>query len=115
LLNWLAVVFASALLLSAALADTAAAAPTATHSVSATQNLTFSPKSLTIHVGDTVTWTNTATGIKHSVTSNTNAWPSTILPSHGSTFSFTFTKAGTFQYHCIFHVRQGMKGTIIVQ
>jgi plastocyanin len=109
------VVFASALLLSGTLASTSAAAPTATRSVSATQSLTFMPKRLTIHVGDTVTWTNTSTGIEHSVTSNTNAWPSTILASNGSTFSFTFTKAGTFKYHCIFHVTQGMKGTIIVR
>jgi plastocyanin len=33
------------------------------------------------------------------------------MPS-GATFSFTFTKAGTFAYHCSIH--SSMHGTIVV-
>ena len=100
--------------------------PTATKAVTGpTQNasitldntgtFTFSPSSLTIKVGTTVVWKN-STQTPHTVTSDDdttfNSGDSTPI-GPGATFSFTFTKAGTFAYHCDFHPY--MKATIVVQ
>lgn len=79
-------------------------------------NFAFSPATLTIPVGTTVTWKNT-TDVGHTVSSDDgktfNSGDSTPLSSGGGTFSFTFTAPGTFAYHCDFH--PSMKATIIVQ
>jgi len=73
----------------------------------------FNPASLTIKAGTTVTWTNTST-IGHTSTSDSGSavsWDSGDLNSNG-TFKFTFTKAGTYTYHCAIH--PNMMGTIVV-
>jgi amicyanin len=81
-----------------------------------TGNFGFNPATITIKVGTTVTWTNT-TGAPHTVTSNDgtsfDSGINTPISANGGTFSFTFTKAGTFAYHCQIH--PFMKATIIVQ
>lgn len=75
----------------------------------------FSPATLTIKVGTTVTWTNT-TQAPHTVTSDDgktfDSGTANPISPGGGTFSFTFTKAGTFPYHCQLH--PFMKATIIV-
>jgi amicyanin len=76
----------------------------------------FSPASLTIKAGTTVTWKNT-TAAPHTVTSDDgksfdSGSANPIAPQSG-TFSFTFTTAGTFAYHCAIH--PFMKATIVVQ
>ena len=72
----------------------------------------FSPKTLTVPVGTTVTWKNT-TQVAHTVTSDNGAsFDSGIVPA-GGTFTFTFTKAGSYAYHCDIHPY--MKATIIVK
>lgn len=73
-------------------------------------NFAFSPQSLQVKVGTTVTWTNNQ-GTTHTVTSDTGEWDSGNL-SQGKSFSFTFTKAGTFAYHCAIH--SSMTGTVEV-
>ena len=73
-------------------------------------NFAFSPQSLQVKVGTTVTWTNNQ-GATHTVTSDTGAWDSGNL-SQGKSFSFTFTTAGTFAYHCAIH--SSMTGTVEV-
>ena len=70
----------------------------------------FSPGTLTIVPGTTVVWTN-ETKAPHTVTSDNGAFGSGII-NPGQTFSFTFTTAGTFAYHCSIH--PFMKATIIV-
>src|ERR1044071_4126812 len=75
-------------------------------------NFSFSPKTVTINVGDTVMWTNT--GGSHTVTGDGSD------PFCGTGFiptscSHTFSTAGTFSYHCIPHQSFGMVGTVIVQ
>lgn len=77
--------------------------------------LFFAPQTVTISVGTTVTWTN-RTSISHTVTSDDGksfdsgmANPITA----GMTFSFKFTKPGTYKYHCALHPEM-MVGTIIV-
>src|SRR5205823_13114279 len=85
----------------------------ATTNVSFGNNLVFSPKNVTINVGDTVVWSNT--GGSHTVTGDGSD------PFCGSGFiptscSHTFNKAGTFPYHCIPHQFSfNMVGTVIVQ
>jgi plastocyanin len=77
----------------------------------------YSPATITVSVGATVTWTNTGTVI-HSVTADGGAFDSSpscptgpcINP--GSSFSHVFATAGTFTYHC--RVHSNMHGTVIV-
>lgn len=78
-------------------------------------NTQFSPKTLTVAKGSTVTWTNKEAK-PHSVTSDTNAFASKPMKEN-DTFSFTFEKAGTYPYHCAFHGGNGtgMSGTVIVK
>src|SRR5947209_1426966 len=73
-------------------------------------NFSFSPNSLTVKVGTKVTWTN-HDSVTHTVTADQGAFNSPV--SAGSSFSFTFTKAGTFAYHCMIH--PSMTATIVVQ
>jgi plastocyanin len=71
---------------------------------------TFSPTTLKIKVGTTVTWKN-MTMVSHTSTSDSGVWDSGII-SPGGTFKFKFTQAGTYTYHCNIH--PFMKATIIV-
>ncbi len=70
----------------------------------------FTPTSVTIAVGGTVTWTNNDAS-KHTVTADNGSFDSGTLNS-GATFAHTFTAAGTYAYGCDFH--GNMRGTIIV-
>jgi plastocyanin len=78
----------------------------------------FSPATITVTAGSTVTWTNTGTVI-HSVTADGGGFDSSptcptgpcIDP--GSSYSHVFTTAGTFTYHC--RVHSNMHGTVIVK
>ena len=71
----------------------------------------FAPGSVTINVGDTVTWSNSGP-TPHSSTSTGGVWDTGILDA-GQSGSHTFTEAGTFSYICTPH--PNMKGTIVVQ
>lgn len=73
-------------------------------------NRLFSPSSITVPVGTTVTWTN-QDSYSHNIVENTGAFNSGLL-SNGSTFSYTFTSAGTFNYNCSIH--PDMTGSIVV-
>jgi plastocyanin len=70
----------------------------------------FSPTSLSIPVGDTVTWQNNDT-VDHTATANDGSFDSGAITPHGS-FSFRFTKAGTVSYKCTIH---GFGASISVQ
>jgi plastocyanin len=74
------------------------------------QFFSFHPGTLTVSVGTTVTWTDKDWLIPHNVIGS--GWSSDNL-SHGGTFSYTFTQAGTYTYRCSHHF--WMKGKIIVQ
>ena len=71
----------------------------------------FSPDTLTIPKGTTVTWANT-TFAPHTVTSDNNAFTGSSDISPSQTFQMTFNTAGTFTYHCEIHAY--MKATIVV-
>ncbi len=70
----------------------------------------FTPSTITVTAGTTVKWTN-SDGVNHTVTGNTGIFNSGTVVNNG-TFSFTFTAAGTFPYHCTLH--SGMTGTVVV-
>ena len=77
---------------------TFAVAPSA---IAATKNVAitrsgFVPASVTIDVGDTITWTNNDT-VNRSVVSDTGLFSSGIL-TPGQSFSNTFNQNGTFRY-----------------
>jgi plastocyanin len=88
-------------------------------------NNEFQPASLTIQVGDTVTWTNS--GMSHNV--NTTSGPEDFRCANGCdgeggngspasnawSFTRTFGTPGTVEYQCDFHVGLGMTGQIVVQ
>ena len=70
----------------------------------------FSPTTVTVAVGGTVTWTNNDAS-KHTVTADDASFDSATLNS-GATFAHTFTAPGTYPYGCDFH--GNMRGTVIV-
>ncbi len=74
-------------------------------------NFAFSPATLTVKVGTTVTWTNKDPAT-HTVTSDTGVFESGNLAASAS-YSYVFSKAGTFNYHCSIH--PSMKGSVVVQ
>jgi len=71
----------------------------------------FVPATITIKVGETITWTNQDSA-GHTVVADDNSWTSDNLGT-GAKFSHTFDTAGTFTYRCGVHPT--MKGTVIVQ
>jgi len=75
------------------------------------QNFAFSPSTITVKVGDSITWTNQDTA-GHSATADDNSFDTGIL-SQGQSKSITFSKAGTYTYHCSVHPM--MKATVVVQ
>lgn len=101
-------------------------------SVTVTYNgSTFSPASVTIQKGGTVHFVSTSGGMwvasdvhpshtdydgtsraVHCAAGYTGAAPFDQCAS-GTSYSFTFTKTGTFTYHD--HMNAGVKGTVIVQ
>lgn len=74
-------------------------------------NFAFSPASVTVPAGTTITWTNQDTA-PHTVTSDTGLWDSGTVNTGGS-YSRTFSTPGTFPYHCAIH--PFMKAEVIVQ
>jgi plastocyanin len=86
----------------------AASAQDATVAVADNQ---FSPATVTVNVGDTVTWDWTGAN-PHTVTSNDGTFDSGAPQTSGS-FQHTFTAAGTFAYICEVH-GQSMSGTVTV-
>lgn len=69
----------------------------------------FSPDSVDIAVGGTVTWTN-KDSVTHTVKGD--SWGSGDIAA-GATYSNTFDKAGTYAYHCSIH--PSMTGTVVVK
>lgn len=76
------------------------------------KNFAFSPAAITVKVGTTVTWTNNDS-TTHTVTSTDSpvSFDSGNL-APGKTYSFTFTKAGGYKYHCSIHT--DMVGSVTV-
>lgn len=93
------------------------------------EGIAFDPGTLAVEVGDTVTWVN-EDPVDHTVTSGrpgeqgvpgvsegtkpkTTGMFDDVLERRGSTTSFTFDEAGTYEYFCRVHA--AMKGVITVR
>lgn len=78
------------------------------------KNMAFTPPQITVAKGGTVTWTNNDS-IAHTVVDDLSnvGGPASGDIQPGSTYSFTFNKTGSFQYHCSIH--PSMRGTIVVK
>ncbi len=73
-------------------------------------NFAFAPATITVRAGSTVTWTNRDEE-PHTVVANDGTFHSPGMGSQ-ATFSFTFPKAGTFEYVCSIH--PFMRATVVV-
>jgi plastocyanin len=74
------------------------------------KNFSFTPQTLTVPVGTTVTWKFDDT-TDHTVTANDNSFTSQPLMG-GKTYTHTFTTAGKVDYHCSIH--PDMTASIVV-
>jgi plastocyanin len=75
------------------------------------QNFAFNPATISVKVGDKITWTN-KDNTAHTVTFDDTSLTGSGNVNNGATFSNTFTTAGSFTYHCKIHPT--MKGTVTV-
>ena len=76
----------------------------------------FSPGTITITVGETVTWRWAPGAVGHNVTPDNGTIPAgeENLFSAPHDYSYTFTQAGTYTYHCAAH-GAAMSGTVVVE
>ena len=77
------------------------------------KNYMFSPMTIRVKAGTTVTWTNDD-GVHHNVVADqmSSSAPNGQLIGQDEKYSFTFTKPGTYTFHCAPHPY--MHGTVIV-
>ncbi len=85
------------------------------NTVTALASLAFSPKTITVTAGSSVTWVFQSVG--HTVTFNpAQGAPADIgsvnAPQANTSVSRTFATVGTYTYHCSIHPQ--MTGTVIV-
>jgi plastocyanin len=105
-----AAVFA-ALLCSFHAGGAAAASPAGkTHTV-IMEGVAFSPATLAVRAGDTVTWVN-KDAFPHTATAQDRSFDSGEIPAARS-WKMVARKAGSFAYVCTLH--PGMKGTLVVE
>jgi plastocyanin len=74
-------------------------------------NFVFSPNAVTVPAGTTVRWTN-HDDIPHNVVADDKSFKSKVLDTD-ETFSYTFSKPGTYTYFCSIHPK--MTGKVVVQ
>ena len=74
-------------------------------------NFSFSPTSITVSVGTTLTWTN-HDDIPHTVVADDQQFKSKALDTDEK-FSHTFDKPGTYSYFCSIHPK--MVAKVIVE
>jgi plastocyanin len=96
-------------------ATAAAAAPASPAQGSATavaiKDFAFSPETVTVKVGSSITWTN-GDGFAHSVKGADGSFVSQDLQ-QGQSYSATFSTPGTYAYVCGIH--NSMTGTVVVE
>ena len=73
-------------------------------------NYAFDPATITVKRGTVITWINNDS-VPHKVISDSPAFESGDIL-QGDTYSFTFSTAGTYAYHCQIH--PSMTGTVVV-
>jgi plastocyanin len=98
---------AAATFCAAALTAAVAASPAAV----TIDNFNFSPMTLTVAAGSTVTWTN-HDDIPHTVRAVDGSFHSKAMDTDDS-YSFTFAKPGVYSYFCSVHPK--MVGKVVVK
>ncbi len=76
-------------------------------------DLTFSPSSLTVNVGDVVRWvwsSGTHTTSSRTIPAGAQVWDNP-LTSSATSFEYTVTVAGNYSYACNIHESMGMVGS----
>ncbi|HYO51143.1 MAG TPA: copper resistance protein CopC [Chloroflexia bacterium] len=75
----------------------------------------FAPETITVNVGTKVTWTQIGPTEHNTVHKGSRPllWDSPIMKTRGEKYSYTFTKAGTYDYWCTIHPE--MLGKVIVR
>ena len=107
------VALAGAAIAISGLQGAAVAAPAAANGSVAIRNFVFVPGSVTVNVGDSVTWTNND-GAGHTVTTKAGAPEAFDSGTIGRTaFTRMFTVPGTYNYQCNIH-GASMSGTVTV-
>jgi len=106
-----AVIIAIVLLLAGSPSVAANDQPSAANTEVKIDNFSFGPATVTVPVGATVTWKN-VDDIPHTVVSTDGVFKSKVRDTD-ETFSYTFTKAGTYPYYCSVHPK--MTGKVVVQ
>ena len=103
---------------STAITNDAPAAPVLKSKAKAAGSLTvsvgdnfYSPRSVSIDAGDTITWRNNGVA-QHSATANNGSFDTGVFGA-GASRSHTFSQAGTFSYFCTVH-GQSQSGTVTV-
>ena len=71
----------------------------------------YIPASITVKVGESVTW-QFKDATPHTATAEDKSFDSEVKK-QGESWSYTFTKAGTFPFHCTPH--PFMKGVVVVR
>ena len=103
--------FLAAVMVAAATAFLAGDTAEAADATVSAQNFAFSPASVTVNVGDQVTWSN-GDNVPHTATSTTGAFDTGNIAG-GASASVAFNTAGSFSYFCQIH--PNMTGTVVVQ
>ena len=75
-------------------------------------NFTFTPQTVTVKTGTTVTWTNND-DIPHGIAWMKNAFTRSKALDTDDSYSLTFTTPGTYAYFCYLHPH--MTGTLVVE
>lgn len=91
-------------------------------------DLAFLPATITVNVGQRITWKNSSEAVHNVVDDASKALsvadvklPSSVQPfdsgflQPGQTFSRVFTVPGVYRYVCTLHEANGMKGVVIVR
>ena len=74
-------------------------------------NFKFGPETITVPVNSKVTWVN-KDDVPHVIAENSGAFKSKALDTDDA-YSYSFTKAGTYEYFCAVHPK--MVGKVIVK
>ncbi|MGE8690355.1 MAG: cupredoxin domain-containing protein [Achromobacter sp.] len=75
------------------------------------EGMQFSPATLTVRRGDTVTWVNKDL-VPHTATALSRAFDSGAIAA-GASWTYTVGEAGSIAYTCLFHPT--MQGTLVAQ
>ncbi|MFL6830600.1 MAG: cupredoxin family copper-binding protein [Sphingomicrobium sp.] len=111
ILTFQASVLAAGFLMMTTVATMTKAAPAPSAASVQIDNFTFKSPTITVKPGTTVTWTN-GDDIPHTIVATAGAFKSKVLDT-GDRFTFTFAKAGQFEYFCSLHPH--MTGKVIVK